>query len=106
MTAELQNCKTAKLNYSLKYINIHSHTYIPDPETIQLLNVFPGEQEKLQLPCYFSVGLHPWHVKEDTLDQEIERVRSFASLPSVLAIGEAGLDKAVSIPYPHPASCV
>jgi len=83
----------------MKYINIHSHTYIPDPETIQLLNVFPGEQEKLQLPCYFSVGLHPWHVKEDSLYQEIERVRSFASLPSVLAIGEAGLDKAVTIPF-------
>jgi TatD DNase family protein len=84
----------------LKYINIHSHTYLNDPETIQLLNVFPGEQEKLQLPCYFSVGLHPWHAKEDSLDADLERVRSSSLLPSVLAIGETGLDKAVSVPFP------
>jgi TatD DNase family protein len=82
----------------MKYINIHSHTYIPDPETIQLLNVFPGEKEKLQLPCYLSVGLHPWHVKEDTVNNELEMVRSCSTLPSVLAIGETGLDKAVTVP--------
>jgi TatD DNase family protein len=82
----------------LNYINIHSHTYLNDPGTVQLLNVFPHEMEKLQFPCHFSVGLHPWHVKEDALDCEIGIVRSNASLPSVLAIGETGLDKAVNVP--------
>jgi TatD DNase family protein len=82
----------------LKYINIHSHTYLHDPGTVQLLNVFPEEQEKLQFPCYFSVGLHPWYVKEDTWKHEVEIVRSASLLPSVLAIGETGLDKAVSVP--------
>jgi TatD DNase family protein len=82
------------------FINIHSHTYNPEPETTLLLNVFPHEMEKLQFPCFFSVGLHPWHVKEDTLDNELEMVRSSSSLPAVLAIGETGLDKAVSVPFP------
>ena len=82
----------------MNYINIHSHTYLNDPGTVQLLNVFPDEKEKLQFPCYFSVGLHPWYVREDMWNHEVEIVRSFSSLPSVLAIGETGLDKAVSIP--------
>jgi TatD DNase family protein len=82
----------------LKYINIHSHTYTNDPETVQVLNVFPEEQEKLQLPCYFSVGLHPWYVKDDTWHHEVEIVRTAASLPYVLAIGETGLDKTVNVP--------
>jgi TatD DNase family protein len=82
----------------LKYINIHSHTYRIDQETIQLLNVFPEEKEKLLFPCYFSVGLHPWHVKEDNWKSLVEIVRSASTLPSVLAIGETGLDKAVSVP--------
>jgi TatD DNase family protein len=82
----------------LNYINIHSHTYLNDPGTVQLLNVFPGEKEKLMFPCYFSVGLHPWHIHEDTRDEEIEKVRSASVLPSVLAIGETGLDRAIGIP--------
>jgi TatD DNase family protein len=82
----------------MDYINIHSHTYLRQEETIQLLNVFPQEQEKLQFPCYFSVGLHPWYVKEDSWKQEVEIVRSASSLSSVLAIGETGLDKTVNVP--------
>jgi TatD DNase family protein len=84
----------------MDYINIHSHIYLRQPEIIQLLNVFPEEQEKLQFPCYFSVGLHPWYVKEDTWKHEVEIVRLASSLPSVLAIGETGLDRTVSVPMP------
>jgi TatD DNase family protein len=97
----LHDCTTARLKLSiLNYINIHSHTYIDEPGTVQLLNVFPHEKEKLLLPCYFSVGLHPWHIKDETRDHEIEIVRSASSLPSVMAIGETGLDKTISVPLP------
>jgi TatD DNase family protein len=98
ITAELQNFFPIEL--LMNYVNIHSHTYLNEPGTVQLLNVFPQEQEKLQLPCYFSVGLHPWHVNEGTWNDEIEIVRSASSLPSVLAVGETGLDKAVGVPMP------
>jgi TatD DNase family protein len=105
LTVLLQNCITAKLQncitqLALNYINIHSHTYRDEPGTIQLLNVFPGEQEKLRYPSYFSVGLHPWFVREDAWNHEADIVRSLSSLPSVLAIGETGLDKAVDVPMP------
>lgn len=83
----------------MNYINIHSHTFCREPETTVLLNVFPTEPEKLALPCYFSVGLHPWHVMEDSWKQNIEIVRQASLQPSVLAIGETGLDKVVSVPF-------
>jgi TatD DNase family protein len=82
-------------------IDIHTHTYYQQAETTILLNVFPEEKEKLLFPCYFSVGLHPWHIKEDAWDQEIEMVRSVSTMPSVLAIGETGLDRAIDVPMPE-----
>jgi len=82
----------------LNYINIHTHSFSNDPETVQLLNVFPEEQDKLKLPCYYSVGLHPWYVKEDTWKGALEIVRLVSSVDRVLAIGETGLDKAVNVP--------
>jgi len=83
----------------LKYIDIHTHTYHPDPEVVQLVNVFPGELEKLELPALFSVGLHPWHVAENTWNDQLELVGSVAGNPAVMAIGEIGLDKKAAIPY-------
>ena len=77
----------------MNYIDIHTHTWQEDPETTRVLNLFPGEQEKLALPSFFSVGLHPWHVQDDTWEEMVEQVGSMAGNRNVLAIGEAGLDK-------------
>jgi TatD DNase family protein len=86
--------------HKLKYIDIHTHTYYHDPGTTLVLNLFPGEQEKLELPVYFSAGLHPWHVQQHSWEKEVEWVRKICSdNKKILAVGEAGLDKAVGIHY-------
>lgn len=64
-----------------------------------MLNVFPDEQEKLDLPAYFSVGLHPWHVHESTWEEQVEKVGTSAFNRKVIAIGETGLDKKVDNDY-------
>ena len=38
---------------------------------------------------YYSVGLHPWHIDKNLMSE----VRRLAALPTVVAIGETGLDK-------------
>ncbi len=81
------------------YIDIHTHTHHHDPEVTEVVNVFPGEAGKLDLPALFSVGLHPWHVTEDTWNNQLELVGSVAGNPAVMAIGETGLDKKVTIPF-------
>jgi len=90
--------KTTTINY-LNYIDIHTHTYYQDLETTLILNVFPNEQDKLQLPAYFSIGLHPWYVYEKSWEQLVDQVRSAACDNKILAIGESGLDKAIANSY-------
>jgi TatD DNase family protein len=77
----------------MNYIDIHTHTYYQAPETSIILNLFPEDGEKLELPVYFSVGLHPWFVKEETWKEKLEKIRTLAIHEKTLAIGEAGLDK-------------
>jgi TatD DNase family protein len=83
----------------MNYIDIHTHTYYHDPEVTLVLNLFPDEPEKLELPALFSVGLHPWHVNELTWEKQAERVRISLDDKKVIAAGEAGLDKTVDNSY-------
>lgn len=46
---------------------------------------------------YYSVGIHPWHCKQSTSDTW-SLLEVAARHPQVVAIGEAGLDKACSTP--------
>jgi TatD DNase family protein len=84
----------------LNYIDIHTHNYYQDPGSTLVLNVFPYEQDKFELPAFFSVGLHPWHVQENDWEIQVEKVKnSVLNNHKVLAIGEAGLDKSVANPF-------
>jgi TatD DNase family protein len=46
----------------------------------------------------YSVGLHPWHVKASSLEEDISKVRDSAKSKQVVAIGETGLDKTIKVP--------
>jgi TatD DNase family protein len=63
------------------------------------LNIFPDDLDKLGLPVYFSVGLHPWNVQGTTWEKQVEKVKTAAGKTCVLAIGETGLDKTVNNPF-------
>lgn len=76
----------------MTYIDIHTHTYYRDPETTLVLNVFPNDTDKLNLPAFLSIGLHPWHVDE-SWENKVDTVRNASVRNNVVAIGEAGLDK-------------
>jgi TatD DNase family protein len=64
-----------------------------------LLNVFPGEDDKFRHPCFFSVGLHPWYVNSGSMEKHLGWVEQQADNPQVLAIGEAGFDKTIDVPW-------
>jgi TatD DNase family protein len=83
----------------MTYIDIHTHTYYYDPETTQVLNTFPDEQEKLRLPVFCSVGLHPWHIQPENWESLVNKVAIASMNKNVIAIGETGLDKTISVPY-------
>lgn len=73
------------------FFNIHTHTL-----------VHPEREILSQSPCLFttdgqmrhaSIGIHPWLLTEENADTQWKALRQLVSHPSVIAIGEGGLDK-------------
>ncbi|MCE3279341.1 MAG: TatD-related deoxyribonuclease [Bacteroidetes bacterium] len=75
----------------IPYINFHTHK-VGVCETISILNlaqIKKPEDEKR----FFSIGIHPWKIKELNIAENLENLKQFVSHENVAAIGECGLDK-------------
>lgn len=83
----------------MKWIDIHRHTPVQDPNVITLVNLDKDFQVDPQLPStnYFSTGIHPWWIQEIDIDQALEKMKSLSLHKSFLCFGEMGLDLAVKI---------
>ena len=46
--------------------------------------------------CYYSYGIHPWHIEDK--DMQLMLLTEVVLHPSVVALGEAGLDKNIEAP--------
>ena len=80
------------------YIDIHVHNEYKQEDVLLLLNLFPGDTDKCNDKGFYSVGLHPWYVNENSLNYQVGLVRKAASKPNFIAVGEIGLDKKVDTP--------
>lgn len=80
------------------YIDIHTHSFYSGTDTTILLNVFPGETDKLSLDVYKSVGLHPWHI-HNTWEDHISRIEEIVDTGNIIAVGETGLDKVIETDF-------
>lgn len=49
--------------------------------------------EEVQNGGYYSIGLHPWYINENTFVETMADLEKWSRFQSVLAIGECGLDK-------------
>lgn len=73
------------------------HTHLPAPRPGAIISCSPYE---LPLPDAFpeqlySVGFHPWNINMSGLTPaDLQTLRQAAERPDVVAIGEAGIDKA------------
>ena len=80
-------------------LDIHTHSLSPDPCAIIDISVAPEDIEsKLHIPegygpeQRFSVGIHPWLLKEDVSDDMYGIIEELAARPEIAVIGEAGID--------------
>lgn len=73
------------------YPNAHTHR-IPVTDELAVVNL---DRDAREVPAegYWSVGIHPWHIQQKTLEEELKRLRHFLSYPNVVAVGECGLDR-------------
>lgn len=85
----------------MTYYNIHSHSPSAHPNEVTIVNKVIREKgskgEEDEEGSFLSVGIHPWYIED--IESQICRLKGFAMLPEVVAIGEAGLDKLIETPF-------
>jgi TatD DNase family protein len=74
----------------MKFINIHAHSKTANSAV--LLNAHENFRA-LDLNAFYSIGLHPWYLSENTAEAELVELREAIVKANVLAIGECGLDR-------------
>ena len=80
----------------MKFFNLHTHQSSNQEGVLELVNQYPQEFDA-SIPNY-SIGIHPWHIVEDRIDEDLEIIESHLIDGKCLAIGECGLDKRIEIP--------
>jgi TatD DNase family protein len=80
---------------SIPFVDIHTHLQRPEKETIKVQNIFPGEGfAAFSGRNFYSVGLHPWHIKTPEENNEmLQQVEEALEFDHVIFVGETGLDK-------------
>lgn len=74
--------------------DIHTH-HLPQESYQAIISIMPKKFNPLP-DRYYSVGLHPWYLLCD-YKEEWEQLQEAVRHSQVLAVGEAGLDKAVTV---------
>jgi TatD DNase family protein len=77
------------------FINTHTHSQVYDAR-IELVNLPVGSGEKTN---HYSYGLHPWFIKKETWQEELDHLAIVATEKRCLAIGECGLDKLSEVDF-------
>lgn len=75
--------------------NLHTHKSSNDANVFDIVNRYPYED--IDVP-FFSTGIHPWHIDEEKVEENLAIIENRLSLPGCLAIGECGLDKRIEKP--------
>jgi TatD DNase family protein len=79
----------------MKFINIHTHKFSDNPDYLEIVNQYPNEFDK-SIP-QFSIGIHPWYIIENEIDNYLKIIENQLENPNCLALGECGLDKRTDI---------
>ena len=80
----------------MKFFNLHTHQFSNQTNVLELVNQYPQEFDA-SIPNY-SIGIHPWHIDEDRIDEDLSIIESKLKDEKCLAIGECGLDKRIEFP--------
>lgn len=79
------------------YIDIHTHPFRNEVDTITVQNIYPGEGfAAFNGRNFYSVGLHPWHIgTQQENNNALQMVEEALEFDHVIIVGEAGLDKLI-----------
>lgn len=77
------------------FIDIHSHKRESEEGVFRVFNVFSSVFPDVPKDMAMSIGLHPWHLSPEAIENMPDVIRKALQLKNVLAIGETGLDKVI-----------
>lgn len=80
----------------MEFFNFHTHQTTNQPNVLELVNQYPQDFEA-SIPFY-SIGIHPWYITEDRIDDDLKIIEDKLQTENCLAIGECGLDKRIKVP--------
>jgi len=88
----------------LNLFDIHHHSSTNESAHGTITNLTSGFNN-IADKGFFSIGLHPWYLNEETLLQDFEELKQASSKSNVVAIGECGLDKVCKTDWALQENC-
>ena len=80
----------------MQFYNLHTHKFTNNPSIVELVNQYPWEFN--DGIAQYSIGIHPWYIKEKRLESDLKTIEKKLQLKECLALGECGLDKRIEVP--------
>lgn len=81
----------------MEYFNFHTHQFTNQSNVLELVNQYPKDFDA-SIPFY-SIGIHPWYIDENRIDEDLKIIEEKLQTHNCLAIGECGLDKRIEVPF-------
>jgi TatD DNase family protein len=78
------------------FYNLHTHKSIHQENVLEIVNQYPNEFDASVQ--FFSIGIHPWYIDEEKVNDYLILIEEKIQLQNCLALGECGLDKRIEIP--------
>ena len=75
----------------MKFINIHTHSSSNNANVLEIVNQYPSSFSNNEK--YFSIGIHPWYINQERVEEELLIIEEKLQLSNAVALGECGLDK-------------
>ncbi|RTY69581.1 TatD family hydrolase [Flavobacterium sp. LB2P53] len=79
----------------MDFFNLHTHKDTNQPNVLELVNQYPQEFDAT-IP-YYSIGIHPWFIVEERIEDDLAIIESKLQEGNCLAVGECGLDKRIEV---------
>jgi TatD DNase family protein len=83
----------------MQFVNIHSHEGSSEALVLQNLIIDKQQPPALNHGSYYTAGLHPWYLSAAEANTYLYILEKTLEQPNVLALGEAGLDRACTVNF-------
>lgn len=78
------------------FYDAHTHTFSLEKNTFSIVNTYP---DSTNFSNPFSIGIHPWFINQNKIDEELLIIQEKLKLENCFAIGECGLDKIIKTDF-------